>query len=205
MPGQGKYTTYYNNVEGSDKKQLLEKVYSTSPFAQGEYNQLDVIKTGNKYLMANGESESGTPFLQKGDAGLFPEGVKLDFSGSPSSQYDVDVSKVVWKKPGDPANAYVPDVRSPGVANGVDLSNNDTNIVTVNVDASNGDPRLTNPEISSSDIKPNYVPASNQGDIFENKGTTNPEFTGPKIHSVASVSVDNPLRLGSAMKSAGES
>lgn len=205
MPGQGKYTIYYNNVPESDKKQLLEKVYAKSPFAEQQYNQPDVIKTGNKFLMANGDSESGVPFLQKGDPGLFPEGVKLDFSGSPSSPYDADVSKVKWVKPGDPANSYVPDIRSPGVADGVDLSNNDTNVVTVNVDASSGDPRLSNPEISTTDIKPNYVPANQQGDIFENKGTVNPEFTGPKIHSVASVSVDNPLRLGSAMKTAGES
>jgi hypothetical protein len=203
MPGQGKYTTYYDHVQESDKKQLLETVFDKGPFAQDLYNQADVIKAANKFLSANGESESGTPFLQKGDPGLFPNGVMLNFSGIPGSDQDADISTVEWKKAGDPANPYVADIRSPGPADGVVLSNNDTDNVMVNVDASSGDPRQTNPNITPEMIKPTYVPASGQGDIFENKGTVNPEFTGPQIHSVASVSVDQPLRLGSSMKSAG--
>jgi hypothetical protein len=203
MPGQGKYTTYYNNVQESEKKQLLEKAFSSSPFAQNSYNQADVVKTANKYLACIGDSESGVPFLQKGDPGLFPEGVMLDYSGTPNG-FDADISKVEWKKAGDPANPYVPDIRSPGIADGVDLSNNDTSVIVTNVDASNGDPRQSNPEITTDQIKVTYTPASQQGDIFENKGTVNPEYTGPKIHAVAAVSVDNPLRLGSSMKSAGE-
>ena len=204
MPGQGKYTMYYNQVEESDKKQLLESVYDKGPFAQNKYNQSDVVLAAHKFLLANGDSESGTPFLQKGDPGMFPNGVMLNYSGIPGSEQDANIASVEWKKPGDPMSPYTPDIRSPGPADGVVLSNNDTSNVMVNVDASNGDPRQSKPTITAENIKPNYVPASGQGDIFENKGTVNPEFTGPKIHSVASVSVDTPLRLGSSMKNAGD-
>lgn len=205
MPGQGKYSMYYNQVPESDKKQLLKSLFNKGPQETESYNQADVIKTGNKYLMANGDSESGTPFLQKGDPGLFPVGVMLNFSGIPGTDVDADVSKVAWKNPGDPANPYVPDIRSPGVADGVDLKNNDTSVVTVNVDASSGDPRQSDPQLPTTAIKPTYVPANAQGDIFENKGTVNPEYTGQKIVEVATISVDNPLRLGSSMKHAGDS
>jgi hypothetical protein len=205
MPGQGKYTTYYDQIPGSDKKQLLETVYNKGPFAQNAYNQTDVVAAANKFLAANGDSESGVPFLQKGDPGLFPNGVMLNFSGPPDAPNDANVADVKWTKPGDPANAYIPDIRSPGPAAGVVLSNNDTETVTVNVDASQGDPRQTDPKISTDMIKPNYIPANTKADIFENKGTVNPEFTAQKIYDVAAVSVTNPLRLGSSMKNAGES
>lgn len=204
MPGQGKYTKYYDQVPQTDKKQLLESVFSKGPFATNSYNQADVVATANKYLAAIGDSESGTEFLQKGDPGLFPQGVMLDFSGIPGSDVDADISKVEWKKGGDPANPYTPDIRSPGPADGVDLKSTDTSIVLTNVDATSGDPRQTDPKLTTFDIKPTYDPADAQGDIFENKGTRNPEFTGPQIHKVAAVSVDQPLRLGSSMKRASD-
>lgn len=204
MPGQGKYTKYYNHVPESDKKQLLENLFSKGPFATDSYNQTDVIATANKYLAAIGSSESGVEFLQKGDAGMFPQGVMLNYSGIPGSDIDADTSTVKWKKGGDPSNAYMPDIRSPGPADGIDLASTDTSIILTNVDATQGDPRQTDPKITTQMIKPNYDPAESIADIFENKGTRNPEFTGPRIHEVASVSVDNPLRLGSSMKRAGD-
>lgn len=204
MPGQGKYTKYYNQVPETDKKQLLEKLFSNSPFSTDSYNQADVVKTSNKYLAAIGGSESGVEFLQKGDPGLFPQGVMLNFSGVPGSDVDADTSSVAWKKAGDPANPYIPDIRSPGPADGIDLSSTDTTVILTNVDASAGDPRQSDPKLTTDMIKPNYDPAESAADIFENKGTRNPEFTGPKIHDVAAVSVDNPLRLGSSMKRAGD-
>lgn len=204
MPGQGKYTKYYNQVPEDDKKQLLEKIFDKGPFATDSYNQKDVIAAANKYLAAIGDSESGVEFLQKGDLGLFPQGVMLNFSGIPGSDVDADTSKVKWTKGGDPANPYMPDIRSPGPADGIDLSSTDTSFIMTNVDATQGDPRQSDPKMDTTVIKPNYDPAGDADEIFDNKGTRNPEFTGPRIHQVASVSVDNPLRLGSSMKRVGD-
>jgi len=209
MPGQGKYTAYYDQAftGNEDKKTKLEEIYAKGVFTEGgPYNQSDVIETGNERILAIGDAESGTGFLQKGDAGMFPDGVYMDFRGSPNNPDEADISTVGWKKAGDPLNAYTPDVRSPGPAPGVDLSSTDTSTISVNADASGGDSRdeapgdLSNVEV----LNPNYDPAESDAEKYDNKGTRNPIHTGRKIHEVAAVSVDRPLKLGDSMHHADE-
>lgn len=209
MPGQGKYTAYYDQAfsNNEDKKTRLEAVYSNGVFTEGgPYNQADVVKTGNDRILAIGNPESGTEFLQKGDINMYPNGVYMDFRGTPEDETRADIASVEWKKAGDPLNPYVPDVRSPGPAPGVDLSDTTTDVVSVNADASQGDSRDQAPgELAEIEqFNPNYDPAESDGEKYDNKGTRNPIYTGRKIHEVASVSVDRPLKLGDAMRHADE-
>lgn len=205
MPGQGKYTAYYNNAfaGNEEKKTRLEAIYSNGVFtAAGPYNQVDVIRTGNERILAIQNPESGTEFLQLGDINMFPDGVFMDFRGTSTDENAADISTVEWKKAGDPLNPYVPDVRSPGAAPGIDLSSTSTDVVTVNADASEGDSRDNAPG-DLADIErfnPNYDPADSDGEKYDNKGTRNPIHTGKKIHEIASVSVDRPLKLGDSMR-----
>lgn len=209
MPGQGKYTSYYDHAfaDNEEKKTRLELVYPRGVFTSGgPYNQTDVVQVGNDRLFAIGNPESGTEFLQKGDVNMYPNGVYLDFRGPVNNEDMADISTVKWAKAGDPLNAYVPDVRSPGPAPGTDLSSTSTAVVTVNADASEGDFRDESPdELAGIEaFNPNYDPAETDAEKFDNKGTRNPIHTGRKIHEVASVSVDKPLKLGDSMRNAGD-
>ena len=209
MPGQGKYTAYYDQAfaNNEDKKERLEAVFPHGVFtSNGPYNQSDVIKTGNERLLAIGDAESGTEYLQNGDPGMFPEGVYLDYRGVAQDDTRADLSTVKWEKAGDPMNPYVPDIRSPGPAPGIDLSDTSTDVINTNVDASQGDPRDQAPgELANTEqYKPNYDPADTDAEKYDNKGTRNPYYTARKIHEVAAVSVDKQLKLGDSMRHADE-
>lgn len=129
MPGVGKYTKYA--PAASDKNLLLSKLFSSSPTAQfvGKENEARqaTVAIAKTHL---------TPAHAEGDASVYPTGVDLTFSGSPSAE------DVKWSAPGDPANGYVPDLSSPGPGK--------TNALDKDVD----------PNIKASDIKPAYTPGS---------------------------------------------
>jgi hypothetical protein len=202
MPGSGKYTKYYNTAfaDNEEKKTVLESIFSKGAFTGDEpYNQELVIKTANERILAIGDSESGTEYLQNGDPVIFPQGVYMDFRGTPENETAADNSEVTWTKEGDPINPYTPDVRSPGHAN-ADLT--DHNTVIANTDPVNGGARSVEPgDLAEVNVlNPNYVPANSESDREENKGTRNPYHTGKRIHEVASISVDKSLKLGSSMK-----
>jgi hypothetical protein len=199
MPGQGKHTNYYDTAFKTpaevDKKNLLEQVFPKSPFVGSEaYVQAKVLATANLRLKA-----IGADFLQQGDSGYFPEGVFMDYRGPGGSS--ADISTVKWQKGGDPLNPYVPDIRSPGPADGVVLSSTETGEVLTNADASLGDSRTAPPatltEIGT--LNRNYDPADIEADAGENSGTRNPIWTGKKIHAAASLGVDKVLELGDSM------
>jgi hypothetical protein len=114
MPGKGRYTKYSDN--NSRKKEFLNKLFPQDAAYKGStYNHLDnaearaaIVKEGNDVLH---------PSFQRGDPEMFPNGVNLDYSGvrggatAPGKDHD----KYVPTRPGDPMNAFVPDVSSPGV------------------------------------------------------------------------------------------
>ena len=153
MSGQGKYTTYV--PPNSAKRSFFEKLFSSSPFiglsqadAPAEFNA-----TANTYLV---------PTHQVGDLDHFPAGVDLNFQGAPNLPDDV-----VWTNPGDPANAYTPDIISPGPGPG---------------GAINVSPNDVDPTISIEDIKPNYVGGVIGTDANGGTGTASPDDTSATVY-----------------------
>jgi len=146
MPGQGKYTVYA--PESNAKNNLLAKLFPSSPtsaYVGKEVEYRQVVVGQGNSSLKNG--------VQPGDS-YFGPGVDMDYSNSPDINAKADG---MWSAPGDPANSFFPDLSSPGPGK--------TDGVDKNVD----------PEIKSSDIKPNYVPGG------PNTGTKNPAEYAKKI------------------------
>jgi len=168
MPGTGKYTTYV--PEKSDKTKIRNKLFKGSAFTD-ETNEFLSLEDARKKANENGNNVLRGMSFQAGPAGLVSkDGIvdtgtagfgkvdltyqyRADFSSSPEVP---DLVKVTWEKAkvsiypnaggtpyGGPANAYVPDISSPGSGktDGVD--------------------KETNPNIAISDIKPGYVVSDN--------------------------------------------
>ena len=116
----GRYTTYVGGV-ATDARKLLSKLFPAGPFAKevtagDEKAAQKVIAATATAVVVNGvgglRPSNG---IQSGDMGMFPNGVDLSYSAKtlPADQFP-DVSKVKWKSPGDPGDAYIPDITSPG-------------------------------------------------------------------------------------------
>jgi hypothetical protein len=111
MPGKGKYTTYHE----TDPVKIPRKNYRDSLFKGGPFSGLkaeevkeEVVNRGNKILRA--EAGGGKT---SGDSSMFPNGVDLTYSGG-GMQYGPANGSVPTDRAGDPMNAFVPDVSSPG-------------------------------------------------------------------------------------------
>lgn len=153
MSGQGKYTKYAipadtAKTQQGAKNNLLHKMFgqNTDPaklppqmeLGPGKEDDVRVaiLKIGRLYMQGD---------VQPGDADHFPNGVDMSYGTAP------DLTQVEWAAAGGPANAYVPDITSPGpgLTNGVDKD--------------------VDPQISTTDIKANYMPGAD--------GTKNPSAT----------------------------
>ena len=148
MAGNGKYTTYVPPAE--PRYTRLGKLFKgsadiESPFAvhmeSGDNASAlaETVQRGITYLQ---------PDVQEGDLGHFPQGVNLNFVG----QIEGDITnpnipeEVQWESASDPANGYFPDQISPGP------NNYDDPFV-----------RDVDPQIPTTDIKPNLIPGQTQG------------------------------------------
>lgn len=109
----GKYTTYVGGV-ATDARKLLSKLFPAGPFAKevtagDEKAAQKIIAAIATAPVVNGvgglKPSNG---IQAGDLGMFPNGVRLGYGDSPN------VPQVKWKNPGDPGDAYIPDITSPG-------------------------------------------------------------------------------------------
>jgi len=159
MAGQGKYTIYA--PPATDRNNLLNKLFKgnskeSNPFADltGKENDAEayILAIAKQYL---------TPSHQDGDKGMFPNGVNLDYSGDKNDITAPNQEDVKWTSAGDPANGYVPDLRSPGPGQ---------------TDAQTADNLQTDPKISPADIAgPGYVPGA------PDTGTVSPSKTASKI------------------------
>lgn len=173
MSGKGKYTTF--NAPASPRKSFLEKCYAgdssvTPPFqgmdqtkAIDPKNVDSAVARGNAILRA---AASGG--ITAGDVGHFPTGVDLSYTGATATVSIPDKvagSEDSWKKPGDPANSYVPDITSPGPGK------------TEGID------KAVNPKISSADIKQNIVPGTDDN-------TKNPSDAGTKLYDANTLGAD---------------
>ena len=164
MPrGKGKYTTYNSN--NSSRKTLLEKMFAgdekiSPPFLglDNEGSRVEAVGRGNAILRA--EATSGV--VDTGDLAIGK--VDLSYRGGGSSTITPPNTlegggDVKWEKAGDPATPYFPDIRSPGPGK------------TEGVDKE-GDP-----EIKTTDIKPNFDPAR------ASDNTLSPALASPDLYA----------------------
>lgn len=165
-PGKGRYTTYVDKA--SARNSLLWKLFNKKApndagvFYGGQDPTDNSTAAAAVVSRATSNVTNGVGGItpsngkQSGDPGMFPSGVNLDYSGTSSSPVP-NLADVEWKNPGDPANAYVPDVSSPGPGR------------TKGID------KDTNPNLSAADFKPNYVPAA------PDTGTESPSTTSQSV------------------------
>jgi hypothetical protein len=181
-PGSGRYTTYV--PPKSAKRTFFEKLFkgsnSDSTAMVGTeggappYLGLDQQEAIAAAATAGNEILRGTTTdgLISGDMGHFPQGVDLSFSGKnsefqpPNTQEKAETGQ--WKKAGDPANAYVPDITSPGPGK------------------TSGSDKDQDPKITSTDIKPKYVPGA------PNTGTKSPSRVSGKVWEANQLGTELP-------------
>lgn len=181
MPGQGKYTTYVPTA--SARNERLGRLFKgnstvTNPFA-------DVTESGDQQKAIEQTNARSEPLLrpqhQEGDAGQFPEGVNMDYSGNANDVSVPNLADVKWKSAGDPANAYMPDLRSPGPGDTSPTSRDD------------------DPEISPTDIKgEGYTPG--QPGVST---TRSPSDTHDQIRSSNVLGTHSPLGKNSDNEPSG--
>lgn len=167
-PGSGRYTNYKPLDTASkaryDARYALFNAKSAND--RGKF-PVDTLVADAKNLLSAG----------KGDAQMFPQGVQMNYSGAQA----FDTTK---NRAGDPANAYVPDISSPG-ATGTDA---------VNV-APHGPTK-----IAASDMKPNHsAPTTVVGQNANNLGTQSPAVTS---NSIGSIPIGTDLTMGKSQGSA---
>lgn len=121
-PGKGRYTTYV--PVSNDRNKLLWKLFNGKAGTRGQIYGTEEQSSDNSKAASVVLARATAPVNAEGVGGLLPSNgvqvgdpaifsanggkVNLNFSGAP------DTTKVSWKNPGDPANAYVPDITSPG-------------------------------------------------------------------------------------------
>ena len=114
MPGKGTYTKYSD--DNSPRKVFLNKLFPENPGYKGSaYNHYDnakaksmIVEEGNKVLRAR---------YQSGDPEMFPKGVDMSYGGKYASSTPPNENHETYEptRDGDPMNAFVPDISSPGV------------------------------------------------------------------------------------------
>lgn len=169
-PGSGRYTAYV--PAASPRNEMLSKLFnakSEKGDIYGKAYQTDLTAAAAEVIKKATDNEKGlvpADGTQAGDINMFPEGVKINFSGAP------DIPKEVkWKRPGDAANAYVPDLSSPGAGKTLGIE------------------KEVDPKIEVNDIKPNYVPGA------PDTGTVSPALTSPALGSPP-LSIGKKLIMG---------
>lgn len=162
-PGTGRYTTYV--PVASNRNTLLRNLFNArasnnAGVFYGKVDETDNIKAAEAAretanAKVNGAGVGGvipSDGKQVGDSSMFPTGVDLSFGQAPNT------ADVKWKAAGDPANAYTPDLSSPGPGK------------TLGVE------KDADPKITVSDIKgDSYVPGA------PGTGTTSPTATSTTI------------------------
>jgi hypothetical protein len=177
-PGKGRYTTYVGNA--SPRNTLLWKLFNKKApndagvFYGGQEPSDNSRAAAAAVTRATANVVNGVGGIapangkQAADPGMFPNGVNLNYTGT--SELSVpNLEEVEWKKPGDPANAYVPDLSSPGPGR------------TLGID------KDENPNLTPEDLKPNYVAAA------PGTGTVSPDTTST---SLGAGTIGKDLNLG---------
>jgi len=148
-PGSGRYTTYV--PVKSDKNNRLSKLFNKASTAGDIYNSAENNSKAADVAVATAKSV----FTGEGDKDMFGKGVSLSYGEAP------DTVEVKWNKAGDPANPYAPDLSSPGPGK--------TDGVDKDVD----------PELKSTDIKPNFDPKN------PSTNAVSPAATSPRLGTMS--------------------
>lgn len=155
-PGSGRYTKYVPTA--SDRNTRLSKLFNKRAGDQGAIygvaDQFDLAAAAAAAVKTAIDPDKGlfpSDGTQVGDIDMFPKAVNLNFSDAPN------VKEVKWTKAGDPANAYVPDLSSPGPKK------------------TSGTDKNSNPEIAARDVKPDYLVG------VAGSGTESPSDASPKL------------------------
>ena len=180
MAGTGKYTVYA--PPANDKNTLLNKLFHSGDAVEKPPTQdlvgkesdarLAILAIATAPVVAGVGGIQPSDGVQAGDLGMFPAGVNLDFSGKLATVQPPDTTEgkdVKWTKAGDPANAYMPDISSPGPGK------------------TEGTDKDVDPGIAAKDIKPNYVAGG------PNTGTRDPSVTDPKVIAANILGVSGKL------------
>jgi len=168
-PGKGRYTTYVGKA--SPRNTLLWKLFNKKApndagvFYGGQEPSDNTAAAAAAVSRATANVTNGIGGLtpsngqQAGDPQMFPNGVDLTYSSAPNladvkwDSAKTNFSGLPTTNSGGPANSYVPDISSPGPGK------------------TSGVEKDTNPNISASEIKPNYVPGAPE------TGTVSPNTT----------------------------
>jgi len=169
-PGKGRYTNYtpldVKSKARYDARYSLFNAKSSNDSGKFPVNA-DTLAANAKALLSAGT----------GDAQMFPQGVQMNYSGAQAFNTEN-------KRAGDPSNAYVPDISSPG-ATGTDA---------VNV-APHGPEK-----IDATIMKPNHsAPTAKVGQNANNLGTQSPVVTSTAIGSIP---IGTDLTIGKSQGSA---
>lgn len=118
-PGSGRYTTFV--PVDSPRNRLLRELFNKKAGDKGIiYGDADQTDNAKAAAAAVSRAKDNTTGInpenghQSGDPDMFPQGVKLDYSGEVDGVSLPNPTDVKWKKGGDPIGAYMPDVSSPG-------------------------------------------------------------------------------------------
>lgn len=112
MSGQGKYTTYA--PAATSKNALLNKLFKGNSATSNPLADLTGKEEDARAQTVALAKTLLSPDVQQGDPGFFPNGVNMDYVGDPNGVTTPDLTKVAWTSAGGPANAYMPDISSPG-------------------------------------------------------------------------------------------
>jgi len=178
-PGKGRYTTYVGT--SSSRNSLLWRLFNGRAGNRGQIygneaqssNNTDAASVVVARATANVDGTgvggiSPANGQQSGDAQMFPSGVNLKYTGTSANPVP-NLAEVEWDSAksnfsglpttnsGGPANAYVPDLTSPGPGRTL------------------GTDKDVDPGISAAELKPNYVPGAPE------TGTVSPNVTSPSI------------------------
>lgn len=164
----GKYTTYVGGV-ATDAHKLISKLFPAGPFAKevtaGDEKAAQKIVTAIATApVVNGVGGlKPSDGVQAGDLGMFPTGVRLGWGDSP------DIPNFKWKNPGDPGDAYIPDITSPGPGKteGRDKAQ-DPGVTSTDVPRTSSDP-------AGQDLR---NPANDGAAIYSNNMIGNPQKMG---------------------------
>jgi hypothetical protein len=199
MPGTGRYTNYAPTASG--RNTLLGKLFKGNSTISNPYAKF--VETGDtdgaRRALLAGDGDFANN-LGKGAAALLQpdvqdsgsaevstfagKAVNLDYTGDANDITIPDLPKVGWKEAGDPANPYMPDIRSPGPGQ---------------TDAKSAANLQSDPDIKPADVKgEGYVP----GQPGESTARS-PQGAQTAVRSGAKLGTNSPLGKSSENEPSG--
>ena len=182
-PGSGRYTNFtFTSSDTAVKTRYtrLATLFNNRSAGMSQLYGIDYEKVTNNGEAAANVAQAFRKFISQGvgDPQMFPKGVSMIFADSPDIDFNIKFEKI-----GDPSNAYVPNLASPGPDQKVNP------VVPVAVKTTDLKPDLN---VQSPVQSFNVSVGGNTG-----VGTANPATT---VRSVGLSSVGTNLTLGSYIK-----